>query len=185
MASMKALGRLFDVGTGFVPVDLNTAGATGKRLSLANATGVTFLVYLAASAGVEDIVLTVKQHTASVSGTSNNLASATVAGSSGITECFIKAEATLDNDESWVRQAQAELATVTIAGATYGASQCIVAIQVGADQLADGYGWVSLDCADPGATARLGACLYVLHDLAIQRGPANLGNLLKPGAANV
>jgi hypothetical protein len=185
MAAQRGLGRLFDIGTDFVPVDLNTAGATGKRLALSNATGVTFVIALAASGGTEDIVITVKQHTASVSGTSNNLASATVTGSSGITAYWVKSEATLDNDESWVEVAQAEAATVTLAGTTYGALQVIAAIYVGADQLADGYGWVSLDIADPGSTARLGACLSIVHDLAAQRKPANLGNLLKPGAANV
>jgi hypothetical protein len=61
MAGMRGLGRLFDVGVDFVPVDLNTAGATGKRLSLQGATGVTFIFALGATGGTEDIVLTFKQ----------------------------------------------------------------------------------------------------------------------------
>jgi hypothetical protein len=184
MAGMRGLGRLFDVGLDFAPVDLNTAGATGKRLSLSGATGVTFIVALGSTGGTEDIVLTFKQHTAYTSGTSNNLASATVTGSSGITTYYVKSEAVLDNDESWVEVTQAEAATVTLTGTTYGGLQLVAAFYVSADQLADGYTHVSLDCADPGSTARLGVCLALVHDLASQRKPANLPNLLRPGAAN-
>jgi hypothetical protein len=91
MAGMRALGRLFDIGTGFVPVDLNTAGATGKRVSLTHATGATFVFNMAvAGAGTDSNVITFKQHTAYTSGTSNDLAAATVTTSSGITAYWIK-----------------------------------------------------------------------------------------------
>jgi len=185
MGAQRALGRLFDVGTAFAPVDLNTAGATGKRLSLQYASGVTFVGFLAAAgSGTEDVVFTVQQHTAYTGGTSSNLATATVSTSSGITAYYLKAETTLDNDEAWTEVTQADGATVTIAGATYSTQQAIVAIYVSADQLGDGYTHVSVSAADPGSVARLAAGLYIVHDLAQQRKPANLVNLLRPGAAN-
>jgi len=187
MAAQRALGRLFDIGLGFAPVDLNTAGATGKRFSLQDASGITFLVGLAvAGGGTDDDVITMKQHTAYTSGTSNNLATATVATSSGITAYWVKSEVSLDNDEPWVEVTQADSATITLAGATYATLQLLVAIYVSADQLGDGYTHVSLDFADPGSGgSRLGFCAGIKHDLAAQRRPANLANMLRPGAANV
>ena len=186
MAAQRALGRLFDVGLGFAVVDLNTAGATGKRFSLSHATGITFLFSMAvAGGGTDDNVITFKQHTAYTSGTTNNLATATVASSSGITHYAIKAETALDNDEAWTEVTQADSATITLAGATYGPQQVILAVYVGADQLGDGYTHVSADFADPGTGgSRLGVCLGIVHDLAFQGKPSRLHNLLRPGAAN-
>jgi hypothetical protein len=179
---MRALGRLFDVGTGWAPVDIDTAnGATGKRVNLSNASGITFLVFCGAG-GAEDLVLDVQQATASTGGTSNDCDSAN--GATGVTTWYIKAETTLDNDESWVKVTQSEASEVTVVGATYGAMQKMIAIYVGAEQLADGYAWVSLNAAITTATSQLGACLYILHDLHVQRDPVLLGNLLLPGAAN-
>lgn len=187
MGAQRALGRLFDVGLGFAAVDLNTAGATGKRFALSHATGITFLVTLAvAGGGTDDDVITMKQHTAYTSGTSSNLATASVATSTGITAFYVKSEISLDNDEAWVETTQADSATITLAGATYATLQVILAVYVSADQLGDGYTHVSLDFADPGAGgSRIGSCLGIVHDLAMQRKPANLLNLLRPGAANV
>lgn len=187
MAAQRALGRLFDIGLGFAVVDLNTAGATGNRFSMQGATGITFVFSMAvAGGGTDSNVITFKQHTAYTSGTSNNLAAATVTTSSGITAYWIKSEATLDNDEAWVEVTQADSATVTLTGATYAPTQVILAVYVGADQLGDGYTHVSADFADPGSGgSRLGVCLGIVHDLAAQRAPARLQNLLRPGAANV
>lgn len=186
MAGMRGLGRLFDIGTGFAPVDLNTAGATGKRVSLSHATGVTFIFSMAvAGGGTDDNVITFKQHTAYTSGTTNNLATATVASSSGITHYAIKAETALDNDEAWTEVTQADSATITLAGATYAPAQVQLAVYVSADQLGDGYTHVSADFADPGTGgARLGNCIVLVHDLAFQAKPSRLHNLLRPGAAN-
>lgn len=184
MAGMEGLGRLFDFGTGWAPVDIDTAnGATGKRVSLAGATGITFLVTTGVG-GAEDLTLDVQQHTAYTGGTSNDLDSTAVATSRGVTYYYIKAETALDNDEAWVKVTQAEASECVVVGATYGAMQKIVAIYISADQLGDGYSHVSLNAAITTSTAQLSSCTYVLHDLASQRGPANLPNLLRPGAAN-
>lgn len=181
---MEALGRLFDVGTGWAPVDLNTAdGATGKRIALSGADAITFVVFCGAG-GAEDLVLDVQQHTAYTGGTSSDLDAAAVASSTGIDHFYIKAETALDNDESWVRVTQAAASEVTVVGATYGALQKVIVIEVNAAMLGDGYTHVSLVATCSTSTAQLGACLYFLHELRYQRKPTNLPNLLRPGAAN-
>ncbi len=181
---MEALGRLFDIGTGWVPVDLNTAdGATGKRIALSGANAITFVVFLAVGA-TDDVVLDVQQHDAYVNGTSADLDATGVTGSTGIDHFYIKSEAVLDNDEKWVKVTQTAASEVTLTGATYGDKQCIVVIEVDAAMLAAGYTHVSLNAASTTSTAHLGACLYFVHEMRYQRKPASLPNLLRPGAAN-
>ena len=178
------LGRLCDVGLGWAPVDLDTAnGATGKRIALSGARGIMFLVILGAG-GAEDLVLDVQQHTAYTGGTSNDLDSAAVTGTTGPDHWYIKSETLLDNDEVWAKVTQAAASEVTLTGATYGANQNIVVIEVDARQLAEGYTHVSLNASKTTATACLGTCVYLLHELRYQRKPASLPNLLRPGVAN-
>jgi hypothetical protein len=182
--SIFALGRLFDVGTGWAPVDLNTAdGATGKRISMAGASGITFLVECGVG-GSEDLVLDVQQHTAYTGGTSNDLDSTAVSTSTGITRWYIKAETALDNDEGWVKITQAEASECTVVGATYGTQQKKIIIEVDADQLGDTYTHLSLNAACSTSTAQLSSCSYILHGLRYPRTPTKLWNLLNPGAAN-
>lgn len=185
--SIFALGRLFDIGVGWAPVDIDTAnGATGKRISMAGASGITFVVATGAG-GAEDLVFDVQQHTAYTGGTSKDLDSDPTTGvttSTGPTRYYIKAETLLDNDETWVKVTQAEASEVTVVGATYGAQQKLVVIEVDADQLGDGYTHVSLNAAITTSTSQLGVCLYFVHGLRYPRTPAKLWNLLNPGAAN-
>lgn len=165
---MEALGRLFDISTGLAPVDLATAANTGKRVSLRNATGVTIVVAKAAGTAAQDPVLTLKQHTASSGGTSADLAV--------IDHYYLKTETTLDGDETWTKVTQTASATITDPGGagTSAESEQLIAIEIGGAQLSDGYDYISLDIADVGANAQLGAVLYILHDLAVQRAPQNL-----------
>lgn len=177
-----ALGQLFDVGTGWAPVDLDTAnGATGKRINMIMHEQVTFLVFLAAGA-TTDATLTLKQHTAYTGGTSNNLASATVSTSYGITYYHIKSEATLDNDEAWVKTTQSEAATISLTGTTYGDKEMILALEVHRAQLGDTYTHVSLDHAATLGATKPGACLYIASGLRYRRKPASLFNLLRGSA---
>lgn len=168
---MLKLGYTVDAGPGWAPVDLTTAGATGLRVNFRNARSIIFVVDLAAAAsGTEDVVLTLKEHTLSASGTTQNLAT--------IKTTWIKSATTLAGTESWVAQTQAAGATVTLAGATYAAKQVKAAIQVRADELDDGFGYVSLSVADPGTVSRLGVCNVLLTDLVERRDPANLSPTL-------
>ncbi|MBC2903147.1 hypothetical protein [Streptomyces cupreus] len=165
--AQDALGRLFDISTGFVPVDMQTA-QTGKRVSLRDCGGVTVVLFKAAGTAGDDPTLTLKEHTASTGGTSQNLAI--------IDEYWIKTEATLDGDETWTRETQAAAATIADPGGdgTSAEAQQIVVFEVDGRQLSDGYSYISVDVADTGTNAQLGCVLYLLRDLNSQRTPANL-----------
>lgn len=184
MPGQEVLGRLIDIGTGWAPVDLDTAnGATGKRIDMSGARGITFVVFLAVGA-TDDLVLDVQQHTAYTGGTSADLDAVGVADSNGVDHYYIKSEATLDNDEAWTRVAQSAASEVTLVGATYGDKQNIVVIEVSASQMGEGYTHLSLNAATTTGAAHLGACLYLLHELRYQRKPSKRPNLLRPSAAN-
>lgn len=176
---MDALGRLFDVGLAFAPVDSNAGAITGKRISMEGVGGLTILVIKGAGTANDDPVFTLQQHTAYTGGTSSNLAV--------IDKYYYKGETALDNDEAWVKVTQAASQTISDPGGagTSAETQQLLVIEVQAAALADGYTHVSLNVADTGsAGAQLIAGVYLPHELAVQRTPANLRNLLNPGAAN-
>ena len=165
---MEALGRLFDISCGVAPVSLDAAASTGCRVSLRNCGGVTIVAYFgAAASGTEAIQFDVQQHTAASGGTTADL--------DVIDHFYTKYEATLDGDETWTRVAQTAASEVDVAGADRD-KQGILVISVDAAMLSDGYTHISLNVTDPGSVARLGAVLYILHDLRVQRAPQNLVN---------
>jgi hypothetical protein len=173
---VEALGKLFDISLGYLNIDLNTSGATGKRVSLKGASGCTIVCIVPATGGTEDLTFDVQQATASTGGTSNDMDSANSA--TGIDHFYIKSGTTLAGTETWTRVTQTAASEVVVVGATYGASQCIVAIEVSASQLADGFSYISVNSPDPGSTARVCSVLYFLHGLEVQRKPANLAAAL-------
>jgi hypothetical protein len=174
---MDALGRLFDIGTGWVPVDAQSA-QTGKRCWIGGASGCTIVVFKAAGTAGDDHSYDLQQHTAASGGTSADL--------DIVSYYYVKQETTLDNDESWEKFTQTAASEITDAGAagTSAEQQQILVIEVDAAQLSDGYAWISLNSGGEGSNAQLSACLYLLHGLRYQRTPANLGNLLSPVAAD-
>src|SRR6188474_2457582 len=103
---MEGLGRLFDISLGWAPVDTQTAAITGKRVSLRNASGITFLVIKAAGTANDDPTLDVQQYTASSGGTTADLDT--------VTKYYIKQETTLDGDETWTEVTQAAASEVTL-----------------------------------------------------------------------
>jgi hypothetical protein len=182
MASIEGLGRLFNIGNAIQPVDINTSdAATGIRVAMSGCTGITF-VLITNAGGADDFTCDVQQHTAYTGGTSNDMDSTN--GATGVDHFYIKAETTNDGDEAWVKITQTAASECVISGATYGAMQKLVAIYIPADSLADGYTHVSVNLACTTSTAQLVAGIYILHDLAVQRAPVNLPNLLRPGVAN-
>ncbi len=179
---MRALGRLFDIGLAVAPVDINTSdAATGKRISMVDCSGIT-IVAITLAGGADDLVFDIQQATASVNGTSNDMD--VTNGATGVTTFHLKTETALDNDEPWVEVTQTVASEVNVVGATYGILQKLVAIYVGADQLAPGFTHISCNVACTTSTSQILAVLYIKHDLAVQRKPTNLPNLLNPGAAN-
>lgn len=171
-----ALGRLFDVSIGFVPVNLATAGGAARRISLANYGGVTFVFVASAVGTTDDPTPKLQQYTAYTGGTTADLAIMDV--------IYRKSETLLDGDEAWTKTTQTA-ATIMTAVAGEAEKENIYVIEVEADQLSDGYTHVSLELPDIGSDAKLGTCIALLRDLKVQRTPANMPNPLNPGAANV
>ena len=171
---MQGLGRTFDIGFCSAVVDWNTAGATGKRTSFKNCRTITIVANVAiAGGGTDSEVYTLNQANAASGGTSSAFAV--------ITKYWVKqgASSTMANTEAWTEVTQAAGSTITLSGATYGPLQHILAFNVYADQLSDGYPYISFDVADPGSGgSRLGSILYIHSDLEVQRKPANLAALL-------
>jgi hypothetical protein len=172
---MLGLGRLYDIGLALAPVDLATAGATGKRISMHDCGGIDIVLIYAAGTDGDDPVPSLQQHDAYTSGNSADL---TI-----MDTIYRKSETTLDNDESWVKTTQTAAAIMT-AVSDDAQKQNIYVIHVPSTALTDGYSWISVNQADLSNNAQLAAFIYLKVDLAIQRTPANLGNLLNPGAAN-
>ncbi len=185
---MRGLGRLYDVGLGVAPVDMNAGdGATGKRINMMVAPSVDVLVVLgAAASGSDDVTIDVQQHTAYTSGTSNDLDAAAVSTSIGMTEWFVKSETLLDNDEAWARVTQSAASEIVLTGATYAARECMVLFNVRSSQLGTGYTHMSVTLSYATNAVRTATVLYLPVHLRYGGRPDRLGlpNLLRPGAAN-
>lgn len=166
-----ALGKLFDLSIGSVPADADGGAITGKRVSLKNARGVSIVVIGAAGTAPDDLQLDLQEHTAASGGSSADL--------DIVTTYYHKSEATLDGDETWTKVTQAaasEIADVGGAG-TSAEEQQIAVIEVAAEQLSEGYDFVSLNIPDLGtAGAKYVAVLYILWGLNAQRAPESLAS---------
>ncbi len=161
---MAKLGQDFDIGTGIIPVDLADGANTGHRLHLKNYGGVCIATYIAVGTAAEAPTITLQEHDAATAGTSQNLVL--------IAAYHEKTELALDGDEVWATSTQTAAATLT--DATWDdAGQSLITFEVEADQLSDGFEWISVNIGDPG-TAHLGCVFYVMYDLAHQKAPANL-----------
>lgn len=164
---MRGLGNVFDISVGINDVvDLAAGANTGKRVHMRNydTFGVIFRKN-AASAGSDDVVLTLQEHNANTGGTSQNLAA--------ITDWYRKSVASpLLGTETWVETTQAAGATLTLAGATFATHQMIVVFEIEAGALSAGFEWLSVNIADPGAGGTiLGGLTYVMSGLKIKRRP--------------
>jgi hypothetical protein len=170
--SSEALGRLFDIALGWAPANLQ-GGITGLRVNMEGATGCTIVVIKAAGTAGDDPGFDLKQHTAYTGGTTADL--------DKVDHYYLKAHTTLVNSKTWVREAQTAASEIADPGGdtTSAEEQQILVIEVRADQLSDGYSWISLDADDPAnANAQYAACIYLLHGLAYPSTPANLLQLL-------
>lgn len=164
---MRALGMTLDISTGINPVaDLAAGANTGKRIHMRHydTLGVLFFKN-AASAGVDDVVITLQEHNANTGGVSQNLAA--------ITDWYRKSVASpLLGTETWVETTQAASATLTLPGATFATHQQLVFFEVESPSLSAGFEWLSVNIADPGAGGTiLGGVIYIPTGLKIQRRP--------------
>jgi hypothetical protein len=166
---MQGLGRLYDIGSCFTPVDLNTAnGATGHRIHMRNYGSVTFLFFKAAGTAGEDPDIDIVEHNANTGGTSQDL--------DVVTEYYAKSETTLDGDEVWVRTAQTAASEVDLGDASAEVEGMYV-VQVEAASLSAGFEWISMNVAVTAAAAQLACGVAILNDPKIQREPTLLAQL--------
>lgn len=165
---MEGLGRLFDVVVGSAPADSVAAAITSNRVHLKNASGCTILVLT--DGGSTDILdLDLQQSTAATGGTSGDL--------DIITHYYIKEATTFAGSETWAKVTQAAASEITNAGSA--SKQTLVAVEVEASQLSDGYEWIHMNVPDQGSNGtKYTSVIYLLRDLNVQRAPANLANPL-------
>ena len=163
----RALGAIFNVSTGAVPTDIVAGAITGNRVHLKAGQTCSFIV--SATSGSTDILdVDLQEHNAATSGTSQDL--------DIITDYFYQDETTLDGDETWTRGTQTAASEITNIGTA--SSQQLVVISVGADQLSDGFEWVSLNIPDAGTNGtKWTSVLNVVTQLNVKRKPENLANL--------
>ena len=156
MASNYGLGPDYDIALGSAPTDLQTA-VTGLRVSMSNVKSVDVVIIMGAGTAKDDPTFTLRHHTAATSGTSADLAT--------ITEYYVRSETTLDNDELWAKVAQAAAATIADPGGagTSAESQQLVVFNVLPSDLPDTSNYISVNVADVGTNAQLGAVLYIIH----------------------
>lgn len=163
---MEGLGRLFDVVVGSAPADSVAAAITGNRVHMKNAQACTILVLT--DGGSTDILdVDVQQATAASGGTIGDL--------DVVTHYYLKEATTFAGSETWTKVTQAAASEITNAGSA--SKQTLIAIEVDATSLSDGYEWLSINVPDQGTNGtKFTAVLYILHGLTVQRNPVNLAN---------
>jgi thiamine phosphate synthase YjbQ (UPF0047 family) len=134
---MNALGRMFNL--------LTSATTANTRVNLKNATGVTIVATGATSGAV-----TIQEHNAASSGTSQNLA--------------VIVNYWTQNNGVWTKVTQAAGATFTCA--TGG----LAVAEIDTAKLSDGFNYISASHASA-------SMLLVLHDLEVQRNPTFLADI--------
>lgn len=167
---MRGLGRVFDLGSAFTPVDFNTSdAATGHRIHMRNAESVAMVLFKGAGTAGADPVVTVQEHNAASSGTSQTLAV--------VDEFWKKEETTLDGDETWVRTAVSPVSGTPNMGLTSAEQEGMYVIEIEASQLSAGFEWLSFNIAATVANAQLVCGFYILHGLKVMRSPELLAQL--------
>ena len=165
----RSLGKYFDIGPAIIPVDLEAGAKTGFRVNMGNAETCAFVIYAGLGTAGDDLQFTVQEANAVSGGTAQNLAV--------ITRYYTKDSLTLVGSEAWAEITQAVSASVTDAGGagTSAEHSQMVVVEVGAEQLSDGFNSVLLNIPDLGsAGAKIGCAFYVLTGLKVGRAPANL-----------
>ena len=134
------------------PVDLDAGANTGNRVDMSKCRRVTFVLDVKAGTTPSSHTLTIEQHTVASAGTPLALA--------------------VDNPYYHKLNAATEFTKVvpTVATDSYnidtlvGDAKFMIVFEVLAEQLAEGYRWVSVNLTDAGG-AQLGACLAICHEV--------------------
>jgi len=154
---MRGLGADYDLSIGLAPVDLSAAAATGKRVDMSGVDSVDVVLVKGAGTAADDPVVTLRASDAATAGTSADLAV--------ISSYSLKDATALAGTETWTAVTQAAGATITDPGGagTSAEHQQICVIHVRAEDMPAGKPYLSLNIADVGANAQLGAVLYIVH----------------------
>lgn len=169
MAGMEGLGRLFDMEVGVILQDMNAAAATGNWVSLTRASGLSVVfIHAKGASGAGDPTLTLQEAKDNSGTSAQNLAV--------IDHYYRKSASSLAGTEAWTKVTQTAAATITSASGEGAADEAIWVFPVYGVQLDDGFEFVNVSTSkvSGSTTAELGTVLYVLHDLEVQRTPANL-----------
>jgi hypothetical protein len=169
---MAGLGEDYDLSIGVAPGDLSAAASTGKRVNMAGVDSVDVVLIKGAGTAGDDPTVTLVASSAATGGTSANLA---VIGS-----YYLKDAATLAGTETWAEKTQNAAATIADPGGagTSAEHQQIAVIHVRGEDMPVGKPYLSLNIADVGTNAQLGAVLYITHP-TIREAPENLPAALR------
>lgn len=163
------LGKSFDIVPAIVPVNLNTGANTGFRVHMKDCRAVAIVVFASIGTAASDLALDVQEASAATGGTIQDL--------DVVTKYYIKDALSLAASTTWAEVSQSatsEIADTGGAGTSAEHSQ-IVVVEVRAEQLSDGFGWVSVNIPQPGAT-KLGCAFYIRSGLEVMRKPQNLAD---------
>lgn len=162
------LGRLFDIAACITPVDLQTA-QTGKRIKVSNASRVCIICFKGVGTAADDPTWDVQQANAASGGTIKDL--------DVVDHYYLKDELALDGDEAWVKETQTAASEIADPGGdgTSAEHEQIMVIEIDPDTMdvANGFRWISINCADVGVNAQLG-CALVLIEPAYANAPENM-----------
>lgn len=165
----RAVGKNFDIVSALVPKDLETGAQTGNRIHLKNCRGVTVVLYAAAGTANDDLQFSIQECNAKTGGTAQDLPI--------ITDIYTKDGTTITAATKWAKVSQSVAAAVTDTGGagTSAEHQQLVFVDIGAEQLSDGFEWIQVLIPDLGsAGAKLGCAFYIPWGLKQQRSPENI-----------
>lgn len=142
----------YQICTGFVPVDMQTAANNGDWVSLANYQKCIAVLFKAAGTAGDDPVFTLKQATSASGTNSKNLTFTTI----------YKKVGTLTSLGTWTITTQSAAATYTDTDSAE--SQCIMCVEIDRSDLdtTNGFYFVQLSIPDIGGNAQLGCAFYIL-----------------------
>jgi hypothetical protein len=160
------LGDLFDIISGFVPVDMQTGANSGDYISLKNWNGVCIVLFKAAGTAGDDPTITVRQ-AKDVSGTS-------VKDLLAVTDIYTK-QGTLTSVGTWTHTTQAAAATLAGDG-TSAESQGVYFTFIPTEALDtdNGFDCLAANVADVGGNAQLGCLFYIPVGPRFAAAPENL-----------
>lgn len=163
----RCLGKTWFPVAVAVPTDAVGGAITGNRVHMKNGRSVAFLVI--ASAGSTDILdVDLVESDAATGGNSQDL--------DIITDYWYASETTLDGDEALTKGSQSAASEITNVGAA--STENLLVIEVGADQLSDGFEWLSLNVPDLGTNGtKYVAIIGLVQELHYQRAPELLAQM--------